>query len=83
MLIKLYPADINCLVDHLAPDFSLIPKLSSPWLFTPNVLPVELSANAIVCTEIEAHELLRVALEHCSKKAIRDIKNAMSLYGLL
>jgi len=83
MLIKLYPADVNCLVEHLAPDSSLIPKLSSSWLLTPNVLPIELSANAIVCTEVEARELLRVALEHCSKKAIREIKSAMRLCGLL
>ena len=83
LLIKLYPADVNCLVENLAPDSSLIPKLSSAWLLTPNALPVELSANAIVCTEVEARELLRVAVEHCSKKAIREIKNAMKLCGLL
>ena len=83
MLVKLYPDDVNCLQQHLAPDSSLIEKLKRSWLLTPNALPNELSANAIVCTELEAHELLRIALEHGSQKAVQEIQSAMRLCGLL
>ena len=83
MLVKLYPDDVNGLQQHLAPDSSLIEKLKSSWLLTPNVLLNELSANAIVCTEVEAHELLRIATEHGSQKAIQEIHSAMRLCGLL
>lgn len=83
MLVKLYPDDVNRLQEHLAPDSSLFEKLKSSWLLTPNALPIESSANAIVCTEVEAHELLRVALEHGSQKAIQEIQSAMRLCGLL
>ena len=83
MLVKLYPDDVNCLQEHLTPDSSLFKKLKSSWLLTPNALPIKLSANAIVCTEVEAHELLRIATEHGSQKAIQEIHSAMRLCGLL
>ncbi len=78
ILVKLLPADVNCLIENLASDSSLIPKLSGSYLLDPKSPS---AINAIVCTEIEAHELLRVALEYCSKSAIREIKNAMKLCG--
>ena len=43
---------------------------------------IELSANAIVCTEVEAHELLRIVLEHGSHETIQEIRSAMKLCGL-
>jgi hypothetical protein len=82
MLVKLLPADVNCLIENLAPDSSLIPKLRGSYLLISNQLPVESTANAIICSEIEAHELLLIALEHCSKAAIQEIKSAMRLCGL-
>ena len=83
MLVKLYPDDVNCLQRYLAPDSSLTEKLKSSWRLTPNALPNGLSANAIICTEVEAHELLRIALEHGSQKAIQEIQSAMRLCGIL
>jgi len=83
MLLKLYPDDVNRLQEHLAPDSSLFEKLKSSWHSTPTALPIELSANAIVCTEVEAHELLRIAIAHGSQKAIQEIQSAMRLCGLL
>ena len=82
MLVKLLPADVNCLIKNLAPTSSLIPKLRSSYLLISSSLPVESTANAIVCTEIEAHELLEIALVYCSQAAIREIKSAMRLCGL-
>ena len=83
MLVKLYPDDVSCLQQYLAPDSRLIEKLKSSWLLTPKALPKELSAHAIVCTEVEAHELLHIAIEHGSQKAIQEIQSAMRLCGLL
>jgi hypothetical protein len=82
MLVKLYPEDVNCLQEYLAPGSSLLEKLKSSCLDA-NALPIELSAHAIICTEIEGRELLRVALQHCSQKAIQEIQSAMKLCGLL
>ena len=83
MLVKLLSDDVKCLIANLASDSTLIPKLSSSYLLNPNSSSIELSVNAFVCTEIEAQELLRIALEYCSQTAIQEIRSAMKLCGLL
>ena len=82
MLIKMHRDDIDCLVDNLPSDSSLRHKLSSGLFVRPNAPPIELESPAFVCNEVEARELLRLALEYCSHEAIVEIQSGMKLCGL-
>lgn len=80
MLIKLYRADVECLIEHVAPDSDLRQKLCSSRLLIPKESPIETPATAIVCSEAEARELLLIAQER-SHAVVQEIQRGMTLCG--
>ena len=81
MLIKLYRADVECLIEHVAPDSDLRQKLCSSKLLIPKESPIETPATAIVCSEAEERELLLIAQERCSHAVVHEIQRGMTLCG--
>ena len=82
ILIPLKRAEVECLLSHLPVGSDLRQKLTNSQMTgSSNVRTVGFS-NTLQCTVDEAHELLRVAEEHCYPDAIREIQRSMNLYGL-
>ena len=82
MLIPLTRAEVECLSSHLPVGSDLRQKLTNSQMTgSSNVRAVGFS-NTLQCTIDEAHELLRIAEEHCYPDAIKEIQKSMNLCGL-
>jgi hypothetical protein len=82
ILIPLKWAEVECLLSHLPVGSDLRQKLTNSHMAgSSNVRAIGFS-NTLQCTVDEAHELLRIAEEHCYPDAIREIQRSMNLCGL-
>ena len=81
LLIEMSRIDIQCLLDHLPQGSDLRQLLgkSDATVFS-NIRPIGFS-NPIVCSEIDARRLLRIAQENCPV-AIKKIEEGIRLSGL-
>ena len=81
LLIEMSRVDIQCLLDHLPQGSDLRQLLgkSDATVFS-NIRPSAFS-NPLVCSEIQARRLLRIAQENCPV-ATKKIQEGIRLSGL-
>jgi hypothetical protein len=67
IVIEIPPAAVDGLLRHLPRGSSISRQLRrQPRFVMRDIKPAQPSSRVIICSEVDASELLRVAQEHCS-----------------